>query len=171
MKKSLFESKFLTSLKSRKAFLIKQDAMDSLADDLQTQLESPSDDVTVEQAQLQQDLSDGNDEISASQQQTIEQIKKEDQILKNKIQQRIESANDEISDFAEQVEQFLSLLNDPQNPNSIKFAMDNATENSPLGKVKKSCATTIGKIAGDLASLAQELRSLVGSTTVDDMLK
>jgi hypothetical protein len=49
--------------------------------------------------------------------------------------------------------------------------MDNATENSPLAKVKKACGTRIGRIAGEIAALGQELRSLIGSTSVDDMLK
>jgi hypothetical protein len=53
----------------------------------------------------------------------------------------------------------------------MKYAMDNATENSPLAKVKKTCGTRIGRIAADIAGLGQELRSLIGSTSVDDMLK
>lgn len=101
----------------------------------------------------------------------MEDIKNEDQMLKDKIQQRIESANQEIINFAEKAESFLSLLNDPNNTESIKYAMDNATENSPLAKVKKTCGTRIGRIAADIAGLGQELRALIGSTSVDDMLK
>ena len=101
----------------------------------------------------------------------MEEIKNEDQILKDKIQARIEAANQEIVEFAEKVESFLTILNDPENPSSIKYAMDNATENSPLAKVKKTCGTRIGRISGEIAALGQELRALIGSTSVDDMLK
>lgn len=101
----------------------------------------------------------------------MEDIKNEDQMLKDKIQQRIETANQQIVQYAEQVESFLTFLNDPNDQSSMKYAMDNATENSPLAKVKKTCGTRIGRIAADIAGLGQELRTLIGSTSVDDMLK
>ena len=171
MKKSLFESKFVTSIRNRQNSLIKEDAMDSLANDLETEMDAPTEPISPEEANLEQDLAAGNPEVSDVQQQTMEDIKNEDQMLKDKIQARIESANQEIIGFAEKVETFLSILNDPSNPESIKYAMDNATENSPLAKVKKACGTRIGRIAGEIAALGQELRSLIGSTSVDDMLK
>ena len=171
MKKSLFESKFITSLRNRKNTLIKEDAVDALADDLETEMEAPTAPISPEEADLEAGLSEGNPEVADVQQQTMEDIKNEDQMLKDKIQARIESANQEIIGFAEKVEEFLSVLNDPSNPESIKYAMDNATENSPLSKVKKACGTRIGRIAGEIAALGQELRSLIGSTSVDDMLK
>ena len=171
MKKSLFESKFVTSIRNRKNSLIKEDAMDSLANDLETEMDAPTEPISPEEANLEQDLAAGNPEVADAQQQTMEEIKNEDQMLKDKIQARIESANQEIIGFAEKVEEFLTLLNDPSNPQSIKYAMDNATENSPLAKVKKACGTRIGRIAGEIAALGQELRSLIGSTSVDDMLK
>lgn len=171
MKKSLFESKFVTSIRNRHNSLIKEDAMDSLANDLETEMDAPTEPISPEEANLEQDLAAGNPEVADVQQQTMEDIKNEDQMLKDKIQARIESANQEIIGFAEKVEEFLSVLNDPSNPESIKYAMDNATENSPLAKVKKACGTRIGRIAGEIAALGQELRSLIGSTSVDDMLK
>lgn len=171
MKKSLFESKFVTSIRNRQNSLIKEDAMDSLANDLETEMDTPTEPISPEEANLEQDLAAGNPEVADVQQQTMEDIKNEDQMLKDKIQARIESANQEIIGFAEKVETFLSILNDPSNPESIKYAMDNATENSPLAKVKKACGTRIGRIAGEIAALGQELRSLIGSTSVDDMLK
>ena len=171
MKKSLFESKFVTSIRNRQNSLIKEDAMDSLANDLETEMDAPTEPISPEEANLEQDLAAGNPEVADAQQQTMEDIKNEDQMLKDKIQARIESANQEIIGFAEKVETFLSILNDPSNPESIKYAMDNATENSPLAKVKKACGTRIGRIAGEIAALGQELRSLIGSTSVDDMLK
>lgn len=171
MKKSLFESKFVTSIRNRHASLVKEDAMDSLANDLETEMDAPTEPISPEEANLEQDLAAGNPEVADVQQQTMEDIKNEDQMLKDKIQARIESANQEIIGFAEKVETFLSILNDPSNPESIKYAMDNATENSPLAKVKKACGTRIGRIAGEIAALGQELRSLIGSTSVDDMLK
>lgn len=171
MKKSLFESKFVTSIRNRHNSLINEDAMDSLADDLETEMDTPTEPVSPEEANLEADLAADNPEVADAQQQTMEDIKNEDQMLKDKIQARIETANQEIIGFAEKVEQFLSVLNDPSNPESIKYAMDNATENSPLAKVKKACGTRIGRIAGEIAALGQELRSLIGSTSVDDMLK
>ena len=171
MKKSLFESKFVTSIRNRQNSLIKEDAMDSLANDLETEMDAPTEPISPEEANLEQDLAAGNPEVADVQQQTMEDIKNEDQMLKDKIQARIESANQEIIGFAEKVETFLSILNDPSNPESIKYAMDNATENSPLAKVKKAYGTRIGRIAGEIAALGQELRSLIGSTSVDDMLK
>ena len=170
MKKSLFESKFVTSLKNRQSVL-NEDSMDALADDLETEMDAPTAPISPEEADLESGLAEGNPEVADVQQQTMEDIKNEDQMLKDKIQARIESANQEIIGFAEKVETFLSILNDPQNPVSIKYAMDNATENSPLAKVKKTCGTRIGRIAGEIAALGQELRSLIGSTSVDDMLK
>lgn len=170
MKKSLFESKFITSLRNRKSVLV-EDSMDALADDLETEMDAPTAPISPEEAALEADLSADNPEVADVQQQTMEDIKNEDQMLKDKIQARIESANQEIIGFAERVEEFLTLLNDPSNPESIKYAMDNATENSPLAKVKKACGTRIGRIAGEIAALGQELRSLIGSTSVDDMLK
>lgn len=170
MKKSLFESKFITSLRNRKSVLV-EDSMDALADDLETEMDTPTAPISPEEAALEADLSADNPEVADVQQQTMEDIKNEDQMLKDKIQARIESANQEIIGFAERVEEFLTLLNDPSNPESIKYAMDNATENSPLAKVKKACGTRIGRIAGEIAALGQELRSLIGSTSVDDMLK
>ena len=145
--------------------------MDSLADDLETELDAPTQEISQEEADLENGLSEDTPNIAETQQQAMEEIKNEDQMLKNKIQARIETANEDIIGFAEKVEQFLTVLNDPENPNSIKFAMDNATENSPLAKVKKTCGTRIGRIAGEIAALGQELRSIVGSTSVDDMLK
>ena len=171
MKKSLFESKFITSLRNRKNTLIKEDSMDALANDLETEMDAPTAPISPEEADLEAGLSEDNPEVANAQQQTMEEIKNEDQMLKDKIQARIESANQEIISFAERVEEFLTLLNDPSNPESIKYAMDNATENSPLAKVKKACGTRIGRIAGEIAALGQELRSLIGSTSVDDMLK
>ena len=171
MKKSLFESKFITSLRNRKNTLIKEDSMDALANDLETEMDAPTAPISPEEADLEAGLSEDNPEVANAQQQTMEDIKNEDQMLKDKIQARIESANQEIISFAERVEEFLTLLNDPSNPESIKYAMDNATENSPLAKVKKACGTRIGRIAGEIAALGQELRSLIGSTSVDDMLK
>ena len=171
MKKSLFESKFITSLRNRQNTLIKEDSMDALANDLETEMDAPTAPISPEEADLEAGLSEDNPEVANAQQQTMEDIKNEDQMLKDKIQARIESANQEIISFAERVEEFLTLLNDPSNPESIKYAMDNATENSPLAKVKKACGTRIGRIAGEIAALGQELRSLIGSTSVDDMLK
>lgn len=170
MKKSLFESKFITSLRNRKSVLV-EDSMDALANDLETEMDAPTAPISPEEADLESGLAEGNPEVADAQQQTMEEIKNEDQMLKDKIQARIESANQEIIGFAERVEEFLTLLNDPSNPESIKYAMDNATENSPLAKVKKACGTRIGRIAGEIAALGQELRSLIGSTSVDDMLK
>jgi hypothetical protein len=170
MKKSLFESKFVTSLKNRQSVLV-EDSMDALANDLETEMDAPTAPISPEEADLEAGLADGNPEVADVQQQTMEEIRNEDQMLKDKIQARIESANQEIIGFAERVEEFLTLLNDPSNPESIKYAMDNATENSPLAKVKKACGTRIGRIAGEIAALGQELRSLIGSTSVDDMLK
>lgn len=170
MKKSLFESKFVTSIKNRQSVLV-EDSMDALANDLETEMDAPTAPISPEEADLEAGLAEGNPEVEAQQTQTMEDIKNEDQMLKDKIQARIESANQEIIGFAEKVEEFLTLLNDPSNPESIKYAMDNATENSPLAKVKKACGTRIGRIAGEIAALGQELRSLIGSTSVDDMLK
>lgn len=170
MKKSLFESKFITSLRNRKSVLV-EDSMDALANDLETEMDAPTAPISPEEADLESGLAEGNPEVADVQQQTMEDIKNEDQMLKDKIQARIESANQEIIGFAEKVEEFLTILNDPSNPKSIKYAMDNATENSPLAKVKKTCGTRIGRIAGEIAALGQELRSLIGSTSVDDMLK
>ena len=171
MKKSLFESKFVTSIRNRHASLVNEDAMDALANDLETEMDAPTAPISPEEADLEAGLADGNPEVADVQQQTMEEIKNEDQMLKDKIKARIDSANQEIIGFAERVEEFLSVLNDPSNPESIKYAMDNATENSPLAKVKKACGTRIGRIAGEIAALGQELRSLIGSTSVDDMLK
>ena len=170
MKKSLFESKFVTSLRNRQSVLV-EDSMDALANDLETEMDAPTSPISPEEADLEAGLAEGNPEVADVQQQTMEEIRNEDQMLKDKIQARIESANQEIIGFAERVEEFLTLLNDPSNPESIKYAMDNATENSPLAKVKKACGTRIGRIAGEIAALGQELRSLIGSTSVDDMLK
>ena len=170
MKKSLFESKFITSLRNRKLVLV-EDSMDALADDLETEMDAPTAPISSEEADLEAGLAEGNPEVADVQHQTMEDIKNEDQMLKDKIQARIEVANQEIINFAEKVESFLSILNDPENPESIKYAMDNSTENSPFAKVKKSCGTRIGRIAGEIAALGQELRALIGSTSVDDMLK
>ena len=170
MKKSLFESKFVTSLRNRHSILV-EDSMDALANDLETEMDAPTAPISPEEADLEAGLAEGNPEVADVQQQTMEEIKNEDQMLKDKIQARIESANQEIIGCAERVEEFLTLLNDPSNPESIKYAMDNATENSPLAKVKKACGTRIGRFAGEIAALGQELRSLIGSTSVDDMLK
>ena len=170
MKKNLFESKFLTSLKNRQSVLV-EDSMDALANDLETEMDTPTAPISPEEADLEAGLAEGNPEVADVQHQTMEDIKNEDQMLKDKIKARIESANQEIIGFAEKVEEFLTILNDPANPESIKYAMDNATENSPLAKVKKTCGTRIGRIAGEIAALGQELRSLIGSTSVDDMLK
>ena len=170
MKKKLFESKFVTSLRNRKSILL-EDSMDSLADDLETEMDAPTAPISSEEADLEEGLSEGNPEVANAQHQTMEDIKNEDQMLKDKIQARIEAANQEIVNFAERVESFLSILNDPENTESIKYAMDNATENSPFAKVKKTCGTRIGRIAGEIAALGQELRALIGSTSVDDMLK
>lgn len=170
-KNNLFESKFLHSIRNRSHVLIKENDVDALADNLETELEQPTQPESPEDANLEAGLSEENPEVADVQQQTMEDIKNEDQMLKDKIKQRIDSANQQIVQYAEQVESFLTFLNDPNDQTSMKYAMDNATENSPLAKVKKSCGSRIGRIAADIAGLGQELRSLIGSTSVDDMLK
>ena len=97
--------------------------MDSLANDLETEMDAPTEPISPEEANLEQDLAAGNPEVADVQQQTMEDIKNEDQMLKDKIQARIETANQEIIGFAEKVEEFLSVLNDPSNPESIKYAI------------------------------------------------
>jgi hypothetical protein len=100
-KKNLFESKFLTSLRNRKSILIKENDVDALADNLETELEQPSEPVNAEDANLEAGLSEENPEVADVQQQTMEDIKNEDQMLKDKIKQRIETANQQIVQYAE----------------------------------------------------------------------
>ena len=75
--------------------------MDSLADDLETEMDTPTEPVSPEEANLEADLAADNPEVADAQQQTMEDIKNEDQMLKDKIQARIETANQEIIGFAE----------------------------------------------------------------------
>ena len=172
MKKKLFESNFLNSIIRRQKQLIKENELDKLADDLENELDEPSvEEISTDDEDLEMQLSDDNDEINRKGEIASDISKNEDEILKDKIRQRIESANEQIIGYAEKVEEFLSFLNDPNNLESMKFAMDSATENSPLAKMKKTCGTRIARIAADIAGLGQELRSIVGSTTVGDMLK
>ena len=103
MKKKLFESKFITSLKNRQSVIL-EDSMDTLADDLETEMDAPTAPISSEEADLEAGLTEGNPEVADAQQQTMEEIKNEDQMLKDKIQARIESANQEIIGFAERVE-------------------------------------------------------------------
>ena len=164
---NLFESRLMKSIRKR-AMMLEADDMDRLADDLTTTLEAKNDpDVDSD---LENGLSEDHNALAEEQYQTIEEIKKEDEVLKSKITKRIEHANDQIIEYAEKVEDFINFLNNPDDPLSIKYAMDNSTENSPLGKAKTTCNKRLGRIAADLAGLSQQLRSVVGSTTVDDML-
>ena len=66
MKKKLFESKFLTSIRNRNAYLFNEDAMDTLADDLETEMETPTASISQEEADLENGLSEGNSDMAAT---------------------------------------------------------------------------------------------------------
>lgn len=63
-KKNLFESKFLTSLRNRKNILIKENDVDALADNLEKELEQPSEPTSAEDANLEAGLSEENPEVA-----------------------------------------------------------------------------------------------------------
>lgn len=63
-KKNLFESKFLTSLRNRKTILIKENDIDALADNLEKELEQPSEPTNTEDANLEAGLSEENPEVA-----------------------------------------------------------------------------------------------------------
>ena len=63
MKKKLFESKFITSLKNRQSVIL-EDSMDTLADDLETEMDAPTAPISPEEADLEAGLSEGNPEVA-----------------------------------------------------------------------------------------------------------
>ena len=58
---------FVTSVRNRHNSLIKEDAIDNLADDLETEMDAPNEPLSAEEADLEQSLSEDNPQVADSQ--------------------------------------------------------------------------------------------------------
>lgn len=135
---------------------------------LEEALTSTMDDDTVEgdNADLQQEM---NDSIESSKEHENE-VKEADKLLKGKIEKRIKEGNDKIAEWAAAIEEFATFINDASNEQSIRHIVDNAGNGSALASVKQSANKQMTKVATDCVVLAQTLKSLVGSVSVNDIL-
>lgn len=91
-------------------------------------------------------------------------------MLKGKIEKEIKEGNNQIATWASALEEFAAFINDAANEESIKHIIDNAAAGSALAAVKKTAASQMTKVATDCVVLAQTLKSLIGSVSVDDVL-
>ena len=78
--------------------------------------------------------------------------------------------NNQIATWASALEEFAAFINDASNEESIKHIIDNAAAGSALAAVKKTAASQMTKVATDCVVLAQTLKSLIGSVSVEDVL-
>lgn len=91
-------------------------------------------------------------------------------MLKGKIEKEIKEGNNQIATWASALEEFAAFINDASNEESIKHIIDNAAAGSALAAVKKTAAAQMTKVATDCVVLAQTLKSLIGSVSVEDVL-
>lgn len=91
-------------------------------------------------------------------------------MLKGKIEKEIKEGNNQIATWASALEEFAAFINDAANEESIKHIIDNAAAGSALAAVKKTAASQMTKVATDCVVLAQTLKSLIGSVSVEDVL-
>lgn len=91
-------------------------------------------------------------------------------MLKGKIEKEIKEGNNQIATWASALEEFATFINDASNEESIKHIIDNAAAGSALAAVKKTAASQMTKVATDCVVLAQTLKSLIGSVSVEDVL-
>lgn len=91
-------------------------------------------------------------------------------MLKGKIEKEIKEGNNQIAAWASALEEFATFINDASNEESIKHIIDNAAAGSTLAAVKKTAASQMTKVATDCVVLAQTLKSLIGSVSVEDVL-
>lgn len=91
-------------------------------------------------------------------------------MLKGKIEKEIKEGNNQIATWASALEEFAAFINDASNEESIKHIIDNAAAGSALAAVKKTAASQMTKVATDCVVLAQTLKSLIGSVSVEDVL-
>lgn len=155
--KSLFEKYF------RKSLIEERD--NSLTDELRDGLEDGgySDADTEGLANdAEADIADIENDASAAEDANT--------LLKGKIEDKIKEGNDQIAAWVEALEEFATFINDPTNEDSIKHIIDNAGSGSALSSVKSTAGAQMIKVATDCVVLAQTLRGLIGSVTVDDVL-
>lgn len=151
--KTLNEDKDLINIISRPSFeqddeedaLVEDDTESSqLADEIESDLEdSAQDSAKIEDANM---------------------------MLKGKIEKEIKEGNNQIATWASALEEFAAFINDASNEESIKHIIDNAAAGSALAAVKKTAASQMTKVATDCVVLAQTLKSLIGSVSVEDVL-
>ena len=90
--------------------------------------------------------------------------------MKDQIAQSIEQSELLLTDWADKVHDFLSYINDSNREDSIKYALDNAPEGSPIDTIKTTIVNQFTRIASQLAALEQLLRAQVGNVSVNDVM-
>lgn len=90
--------------------------------------------------------------------------------MRDQIEKSIEQSNSMLEGWANRVQDFLAFLNDPDDENSIKFALDNSIDGSPIKSVKSSITSSIKRVASQLAALEQQIRAEIGATSVNDVM-
>lgn len=93
-----------------------------------------------------------------------------DELLKGKIEKKIKQGNDQIATWADSLEDFANFINDATNKNSIRHIVDNSGSGSALAAVKAKAGKQMTRVATDCAVLAQTLKSLIGSVSVNDVI-
>lgn len=90
--------------------------------------------------------------------------------MRDQIEQSIEQSNSMLEGWADRIKDFLAFLNDPNDEGSVKYALDNSIKGSPIESVKSSIASSIRRVASQLAALEQQVRSEIGATDVSDVM-
>lgn len=93
-----------------------------------------------------------------------------DELLKGKIEKKIKEGNDQIAAWADSLEDFANFINDATDENSIRHIVDNAGSGSALAAVKAKAGKQMTRVATDCAVLAQTLKSLIGSVSINDVI-
>lgn len=90
--------------------------------------------------------------------------------LKGELDEKIKKGNEKIAEWASDIEKFAAFVNDASNEKSMRHIIDNAGVGSVLYAVKQNAGNDMTKVATQCAVLAQKLKSLVGTVTVDTLL-
>lgn len=128
-----------------------------------------ADDAALDAAIKQDDFEDETEDSSESEN-PDEATKHAFANMRDQIEKSIEQSNSMLDGWANRVQDFLAFLNDPDDENSIKFALDNSIDGSPIKSVKSSITSSIKRVASQLAALEQQIRAEIGATSVNDVM-
>lgn len=171
---SIYKDYFKKSLENRKHVLtegVDDDLEDAVTNNTDIDdLDADAKGLDAEDSSIEKDLGDEvdsmNDEVNKEGDETNTLFTQ----MKDQIAQSIEQSELLLTDWADKVHDFLSYINDSNREDSIKYALDNAPEGSPIDTIKTTIVNQFTRIASQLAALEQLLRAQVGNVSVNDVM-